>query len=212
MSRRALVTRLAVVAAIVAVFVVVQLVVGLPTLTEVRQFFDDLGWIAPVVFVLLYAASTVFLLPASVLTIGAGTIFGFGPGVALVLVGANLGALAGFVAARWLGRGSVEGVTRDRVRRLDERIGRHGFATVLVARLVPVIPFSTINYAFGLTSVTLRSYLLATVIGIVPGTTVYVAVGAFGFEPGSWPFVVTIVALVVLTAIGYLHSRRSRTT
>lgn len=212
MSRRALIVRIAAVLAVVAVFVVVQVVVGLPTISQIRTFFDDLGWIAPVVFVALYAVATVFALPASVLTIGAGTIFGFGPALVLVLLGANLGAFAAFSGSRWLGRDSVEGVTNDRIRRLDERIGRNGFATVFVARLVPVIPFATINYAFGLTAVTTRAYALATAIGIVPGTAVYVAVGAYGVEPGSWPFIAAIVALLALTAIGYLHARSSRAT
>lgn len=212
MSRRALVVRIVAVLAIVAVLLLVQLEVGLPTITEIRTVFDDLGWIAPVVFVALYAAATVLVLPASVLTIGAGTIFGFGPALVVVLLGANLGALAAFSASRWLGRGAVEGVTNDRIRRLDERIGRNGFVAVLVARLVPVIPFATINYAFGLTAVTPRAYALATAVGIVPGTAVYVAVGAYGVEPGSWPFIAAIVALLALTAIGYLHARSSRTT
>lgn len=210
MSRSRLVARVGVVLVIVAVFVVVQVVVGLPSVPEVRRFFDDLGWIAPVVFIALYVAATVFLLPASVLTIGAGAVFGFWSGLGLVLVGAIIGAAVSFAAARWLGRDSVEGITRDRVRRLDEQIRRNGFVTVLVARLVPVIPFVTINYAFGLTAVTTRAYLLATAIGIVPGTAVYVAVGAYGFRPGSLPFVLAIVALVLLTAVGVVHARRSR--
>jgi uncharacterized membrane protein YdjX (TVP38/TMEM64 family) len=80
---------------------------------------------------------------------------------------------------------------------------------VLVARLVPLLPFSTLNYAFGLTSVTVRSYVLATAVGIVPGTTLYVMVGAYGTRPGSWPFVIAVVGLVLLSGIGFLRSRRS---
>lgn len=211
MSRRDLAVRIAAVLAIVTVFVIVQVAVGLPTVSEIRTFFEDLGWIAPVVFVVLYAMATVFVLPVSVLTVGAGTIFGFGPAMVVVLLGANLGSFAAFSGSRWLGRGSVEGVTNERVRRLDERIGRNGFATVFITRLAPVFPFATTSYALGLTAVTKRAYLLATAIGIVPGTAVYVAVGAYGVEPGSWPFIAAIVALLALTAIGYLHARSSRT-
>lgn len=210
MTRSKLAVRLAAVAAVIAVFLVVRTQIGLPDVAQMRAFFDDLGWIAPVVFVVLYAAITVFLLPASVFTIGAGAVFGFWSGLGLVLTGAILGATIAFAASRWLGRDSVRGLTSERVRWLDEQIGERGFATVFVARLVPVIPFVTINYAFGLTAVAMRSYVLATAIGIVPGTAIYVAVGAYGFSPGSWPFIAAVMGLGALTGIGVVHARRTR--
>lgn len=126
-----------------------------------------------------------------------------------VLLGAVLGASVSFLVARRLGGDVVRRVGSDRVRRLDDSVRAHGFVTVLVARLVPLLPFSTLNYAFGLTSVTVRSYVLATAVGIVPGTTLYVMVGAYGTRPGSWPFVIAVVGLVLLSGIGFLRSRRS---
>lgn len=210
MSRPALAWRIAAVAALIAVYVVVQTQVGLPEGRELRSFFDDLGWIAPVVFIALYAAATVLLLPASLLTVAAGAVFGFWSGIVLVFIGAMIGATVAFSASRWLGRDSVEGISRARVRRLDKRIGEHGFLTVLIARLLPIIPFVTINYVFGLTAVTVRSYAIGTAVGIVPGTALYVAVGSYGFRPGSWPFIAAITGVVLLTIVGTVHARRSR--
>ncbi len=210
MTRRGVILRIVVLMVAVTAFVVFQTQIGLPSASEVRTYFDGLGWIALPVFVLAYGLATLFPVPASVLTIAAGAVFGFWAALGAVWAGAMLGATGGFAGSRWLGRGSVEGVSVAGFRRLDEQIGRRGFLTVFVARLVPVIPFASLNYALGLTSVTLRSYVVATAVGILPGTAVYVAVGAYGFSPGSWPFVIAVVGLVGLAIAGALHARRVR--
>ncbi|WP_372729855.1 TVP38/TMEM64 family protein, partial [Nocardioides sp.] len=89
-------------------------------------------------------------------------------------------------------------------------VGRRGFTTVLVARLIPLVPFSSANYAFGVTSVTWPAYASATAVGILPGTALYVAVGAYGAQPGSWPFILAVVGLVLLSLAGVIRSRVSR--
>ena len=200
--------KLGILVAIVVCAVVLQLVVGLPSQAELRDALDDLGFWGPAVFVAVYVGVNLLPAgPAAVVTIVGGALFGFPAGLALVLVGANLGSLAGFGVSRVLGRSAVEGVDNARVRRVDAQVREHGFATVLVARLIPLVPFSTSNYVFGLTSVRLRHYALATVLGILPGSAVYVAVGAFGSDPGSLPFLLAIAALVLLSLVGLLRKR-----
>ena len=81
---------------------------------------------------------------------------------------------------------------------------------VIVMRLVPVLPFTAIDYAAGLTSVRTRDYAIGTALGIFPGTVSFVALGAYGTSPGSWPFIVAVAALVLLTAGGLLVARRRR--
>lgn len=210
MTRRGMVIRVTALILVIIAFVVFETQVGFPSGVDVRGYFRGLGWIALPAFVAFYAAATLLPLPKAVCTIAGGAVFGFWAGFAVVLVGAIVGSTGAFAGARWLGRDSVRGLTADRVRRLDDQIGRRGFMTVLVTRLVPIIPFTTINYIFGLTAVTPRSYVAATSIGIVPGTAVYVAVGAYGFSPGSWPFAIAVVGVVVLGIVGTVHSRRVR--
>ncbi len=212
MSRRGVVLRVVALVLAIAVFIIIETQIGMPSGHAVRSYFRGLGWTALPAFVVFYSAATLLPLPKSVCTIAGGAIFGFWAGLAVVLVGAIIGSTAAFAGARWLGRNSVRGLTVDRMRRLDDQIGRRGFTTVLVTRLVPVVPFTTINYIFGLTAVTLRSYVIATAIGIVPGTAVYVAVGAYGLSPGSWPFAIAVVGVVVLSIIGVIHARRVRRT
>lgn len=197
--------------ALVALAVVLQLSVGLPSQGELRSTLDGLGaWAVPA-FVAAYAA--VSLLPAgptAVMTVLGGLLLGFGTGLAAVLAAAVLGAVAAFFVSRLLGRDAVRSLTGRRFASLDDRVRDNGFATVLLARLIPLVPFSTANYAFGLTSVSTRSYAAATVLGIVPGSAVYVAVGAFGADPGSPPFLLAIAALVLLTVLGVWRQRRTR--
>lgn len=209
MSRWA-VLRVTALATVVVLLVVAETQLGMPRAEQVREYFGGLGWVALPAFAAFYAGASLLPLPKAVCTIAGGAIFGFWSGLAAVLVGAVVGSTLAFSMARWLGRASVRDLGVERIRRLDTQIGRRGLVAVLVARLVPVVPFTTINYAFGLTSVTLRTYVLATAVGIVPGTAVYVAVGAYGFSPGSWPFLIAVVGLVLLSLVGVVHRRRRR--
>lgn len=207
---RAVWVRLAVLAVFVAAGVVVAVVVGLPEVESLRAGIAAAGPAAPVLFVLLYAVATLAPLPKNVLSTVAGVLFGLVPGVVLVLLAALLGAAGAFGLGRLLGRGAVERFTGARVARVDELLRRRGLLAVIGVRLVPVVPFTAVNYAAGLTAVRIRDYALGTALGIIPGTIAFVALGAYGTSPGSWPFVVAVVALVGLTAGGAVVARRSR--
>ena len=163
-----------------------------------------------VVFMLGYAACTLLVVPKGVLSVAAGLAWGLLPGVALVMVGAVLGATAAFWVGRGLGRDGVTRIVGAHMGRLDELVDRHGVAAIVLVRLIPVIPFTAINYASGLTSIGFGPYLTGTAIGIVPGTIAYVALGAFGTQPTSWQFITAVAALAGLTVIGVVVARHRR--
>ena len=129
---------------------------------------------APVAYAVAYAAATALALPGSILTIVGGAVFGFTWGVILVTIAANVGANAAFGLARGLGRGGIERLIGPRLRGLDRATAAHGFWGLLVLRLVPLVPFNALNFGSGLTAMRWRDYALATALGIVPGTLVYV--------------------------------------
>jgi len=129
---------------------------------------------APAAYVVAYAGATALALPGSILTIVGGAVFGFGWGVVLVTLAANIGANAAFGLARGLGREGIERLIGPRLQGLDRATAAHGFWGLLVLRLVPLVPFNALNFGSGLTAMRWRDYALATVIGIVPGTLVYV--------------------------------------
>src|SRR5262247_1701048 len=139
-----------------------------------------LGPWGPVLFVLLYVVATVLFLPGAILTLGAGFIFGVVRGAILVSIGATLGATAAFLVGRYFARGwvakRIEGNARFRA--IDEAVAREGWKIVGLMRLSPVFPFNLLNYAFGITRVSLRDFALASWIGMLPGTVMYVYVGS----------------------------------
>jgi len=139
---------------------------------------NGLGAWGPVVFVAGYVAACVAFVPGALLTIAAGVIFGLGRGVLCVFAGALLGSTAAFLVSRHLARHAVEKrVAGDpRFAAIDQAIARQGLKIVFLLRLSPVFPFNLLNYALGLTRVSLRDYLLASV-GMIPGTLLYVYYG-----------------------------------
>lgn len=187
---------------------VVALTVDLPSVSEIRAYVESTGPLAPLVFVLLYATVTLAPLPKNVLSAVGGLVFGLGLGSLLTYLAAMLGAVVAFVLGRVLGRSAVERFTGTRVAEVDEMIERNGLVTVLLLRLVPVVPFTAINYTAGLTRLRRRDYLLGTAVGIVPGTVAYVALGSYGTSPLSWPFLTAAGALAVLAVGGALAARR----
>lgn len=139
---------------------------------------NGLGVWGPVAFIAGYVVACVAFIPASLLTLAAGAIFGLVKGVAVVFVAATLAATTAFLISRYLAREALEQRLAGDARfvAIDRAIGVEGFKIVALLRLSPVLPFSLLNYALGLTQVRFTDYLLAS-IGMIPATTLYVYVG-----------------------------------
>jgi uncharacterized membrane protein YdjX (TVP38/TMEM64 family) len=184
---------------------------------------DSLLWIrglgvwAPIAFIALYVAACVLAIPASILTLGGGFLFGFAWGLVYVITGAVLGAVAAFLAGRYIARNwvakKIEG--HEKFKALDEALSREGWKIVLLARLAPIFPYAVLNYGFAVTRVSLWHYTLATAIGIVPAMIAFVYFGSLVTDftelgPGAkmlppaikWGIaVVTVIVTVLLTRI-----------
>lgn len=137
------------------------------------------GWRYPA-FAALYVLATVLLVPGSLLTLAAGAMFGLAAGLATVSLAATLGATAAFLIGRhaardWIARKMAGNAL---FRAVDEAVAREGAKIVLLTRLSPVFPFSLMNYAYGLTRIPLRAYVLASWVGMIPGGLLYVYLGA----------------------------------
>ncbi|MBI1766296.1 MAG: TVP38/TMEM64 family protein [Acidobacteria bacterium] len=182
---------------------------------------EALGVLAPFVVVVAYVALTVLLIPGSALTLGASTIFGFWKGLAIVLAGANLGALCSFLLARTLMREKVAlwAAAHPKFAALDRAIGQNDFKMVFLARLSPVFPFTLLNYLLGLTTVRMVAYILANLFGMLPGTVLYVYLGATAREAlaGSaatgatlWQQALKVVGLLATIAIVIGVTRSAR--
>lgn len=142
---------------------------------RIGEWFDSLGWWAPLAFVLVWIVACVFFLPGLPISIAGGLIFGAVWGTVWTTVGANLGAAAAFLIGRYAARGAVEGLVakNEALRRIDGGVRRHGWRMLLVTRLVPLFPFSIQNYAYGLTDIPFRTYVLVTLPCMLPATIAY---------------------------------------
>ncbi len=140
---------------------------------------DNLGAVGAIAFIVLYIIATVAFLPGSILTLGAGVVFGVVWGSIYVFIGATLGATAAFLVGRYLARGWVAKKIADNKKfaAIDRAVGREGLKIVLLTRLSPVFPFNLLNYAFGITGVSLKDYFIGSV-GMIPGTIMYVYIGS----------------------------------
>lgn len=186
---------------------------GWPDVDLLRTRVEDAGSLGALVYIAGYVLLCLLPVPKAVLTALGGLIFGLWWGALLSWLAALIGANVAFVVGRALGREAVDTLTGGRVERADELLSEHGLGAVVAVRLVPVIPFTAINYSAGLTGVRWRDYALGSALGMLPGSLAYAAIGAWGADP--WGLFAALAGLVALVVIGGLYGRHllgSRTT
>ena len=152
------------------------------------RFLDDVGFWAPVVFMVIYAAGVCLFLPGTLLTGLGAAIFGAYWGFVYVWFGAMAGASIAFWIGRTLGREFAASLIGERLKKYDNAIERNGFATVLYLRLV-YFPFTPMNFGMGLTKVRFWDYFSGTGLGIMVGTFIFTFfIGALKevWTSGNW--------------------------
>ena len=166
---------------VAAALVVVAKYFGLQQgIRRVLQWIHDLGPAAPLAYVAFYAIACVFAIPGSLLTLAGGFLFGIGRGIVFVSIGATLGATLAFLVGRYLLRGwVVEKVGHNpKFQALDDAVAREGWKMVLLMRLCPIFPFGVTNYCLSVSRVTVREYVAASWIGMLPAMLVLVYIGS----------------------------------
>jgi uncharacterized membrane protein YdjX (TVP38/TMEM64 family) len=212
---------------ILIALVIIGLVVAsriFPVGEYLKQLLDGLRGLGPMgylLFILLYIGATVLFIPGSVLTLGAGAVFGLVGGFVAVSIGSTLGAAAAFLVGRFFARDAiarkVEG--NERFAAIDRAVGREGFKIVFLTRLSPIFPFNLLNYAYGLTQVPFWSYVLASWLGMMPGTVLYVYLGTAAGELAgagandsgdTWGLILKLVGLAATIAVTIVITKVAR--
>ena len=165
---------------VVAIAGVLATVPVKPFLTGFLQHVESIGPWGPPLLAAVYSISCVLFVPGTILSLGAGFLFGVVLGTVVVSIGSIIGSTAAFVIGRTMLRDWIKRriAAHPRFRAIDRAVGTQGFKIVLLTRLSPIFPFNFLNYAFGLTSVRLGHYVLASWIGMLPGTVMYVYFGS----------------------------------
>ncbi|MGK0185775.1 MAG: putative membrane protein YdjX (TVP38/TMEM64 family) [Verrucomicrobiales bacterium] len=172
---------------------------------------EQLGFWFPLLFITIYIIATVLFIPASALTLLAGGMFGVGMGSVYVSIASTLGATVAFLLGRHTLRRfikrKIEGSAKFSA--IDDAVANEGWKIVGLTRLSPAFPFALLNYAYGLTKVSLRDYVIASWIGMMPGTVLYVYLGAIGKAaadsqgrtPGEWALLAVGLAATAAVTI-----------
>lgn len=152
--------------------------------SSLEHFVKTSGPLGVIAFIAAYAAAAVLFLPASLLTLAAGYLFGLPAGVAIVSIAATAGATLAFLVSRYVARPYLESQLRGNAKfaKIDAGIAAKGARVVLLLRLSPLFPYSLLNYALGLTKVELLPYAGASWVGMLPGTIAYVYLGTLSKE------------------------------
>ena len=207
---------------IVAVAVVASLMIAarfLPIGEWFQTFLayvESLGFVGRVLFGLVYVAATILFVPGLILTVGSGILFGVVEGTIVVSISSVIGATIAFLLGRYAMRDWVAQRIADNPRfaEVDRGVAESGWKIVGLVRLSPIFPFNLINYAFGITKVSLRDYVLASWIGMLPGTLMYVYIGSVTGDlalflsgererqPGEFAlFIVGLIVTVIVTVM-----------
>ena len=176
---------------------------------QIRAMLSGLGNWAPWAYMAMFAVLPAFFFPVAVLALAGGVAFGLWQGALYTFIGAVVNCSLMFWMARYLGRKQVEELLQKRLdaqwrHRLSKLEGREGFVLLIVLRLIPAVPYNLINYAFGLTGMKYSAYILASALGIIPGTFAFINIGDKSMDitsPGFWIAIGLLMLLLVVTAL-----------
>ncbi|CAL9272777.1 MULTISPECIES: TVP38/TMEM64 family protein [Streptomyces] len=169
------------------------------------------GAAAAVAYAVAYGLCTVAFVPRPLLNLAAGALFGSQLGLASALAGTVLGAGIAFCLGRVLGQEALRPLLRGKwLKAADGQLSRHGFRSMLAARLFPGVPFAAANYCAAVSRMGLLPFLLATALGSIPNTAAYVVAGARASTPTSPAFLIALACIALPGLAGAVVAWRKR--
>ena len=180
---------------------------------QIQEAIGRCGNWAAMAYVGLFTLLPAFFFPVAVLALAGGLLFGLWWGSLYTFLGAILNCTLMFFLARYAGRRQVEQLIQKKLsplwqNRLQNLNSSGGFLLLIILRLIPAVPYNLINYAFGLTAMPFRTYLLASAIGIIPGTLAFLNIGDKALDVTSPDFWIAIGLLGLLLAITALLGKK----
>ncbi len=177
----------------------------------IRKWILSFGIFSPIIYVVLYTIRPLILFPASILSLAAGLAFGVLWGTVYTIIGATLGAIVSFLVAKKFGKNITQKKTSNvRVQKIQSQMEVNGFFYVLLLRLIPLFNFDLISYLAGLSKVKLSHFVLATVIGIIPGTFAYNFLGSSFVGDNKSVIIFAVVVFILISVLPLILSKKVR--
>lgn len=169
-----------------------------------EEFIKSFGMLAPIIFILMFAILPIFFFPVPILALVGGVVFGFVNGSILTFIGAIINCYLMFIISRKYGREYAKKLLKKKLKpKQAEKIFNVSddklMISLVVLRLIPLVPYNLINYGFGLTNISLLKYMLASIFGIIPGTIVFLNFGANVTNIYSKEFLFSAFLVILLT-------------
>jgi len=207
-------TKFIILIAIIAIGILISFQFGLKdkfSVEKIRNFIERAGAWGPLLYMVTYGFTSIIMFPAALLSTASGTIWGPFLGTFYTVIGATISSSIPFLIARLLGRSVAEKMLKkaNKIDMCDRFASNNGFVAVLVMRLIPIFPWDVVNYGSGLCGIRFRDYILATLIGIIPGSFTYNLAGSSLEQPGWIKFILIAVLLAVMVGISRLYKRFS---
>ncbi len=205
-------TRLLKFAIIAAIMLVAAFLMQKIGVSELRELIGEHVLFAPMIYVLCFAILPIFLFPVPVLAVVAGAVFGLFAGSLYTIIGAMINSVLMFYIARFLGFRAVSAFTQNSKSKILKTLGEPGgkFSLILILRLMPLVPYNALNYACGVMNVSLRDYVVATFVGIVPATFIMVNLGEKALDMRSNGFIIACVLMVALVVVSSWGAKKIR--
>ncbi|WP_349407665.1 TVP38/TMEM64 family protein [Pseudalkalibacillus sp. SCS-8] len=208
MGKRKWIKKISIVILIIALFVWLnRTFLDIPP-EEIRNWVMSFGWIAPGVYLVIFAFRPFILFPSSLLGVVGGLAFGFWFGVLLTVIGTTLGAVLSFLAVRKLGISFGKIPSKKKYDGLRKQIDEKGFIILLILRLIPFLHFDFITYLSAVSNIRFRDYLFATILGVIPGSAIYCGIGSSSYSGGNELLLFSIISLIILTSIPILFRKK----
>lgn len=198
---------------ILTIFIVVAsfFIIKYLPLERVRAIIKSGGAFAPLIYILLFSILPIFFFPVPVLALAGGLAFGVWKGSFYTIIGASINCILMYLIAKYIGKEQVDRylekhLSEDVKKRIASKETDIGFY-LFVLRLTPIIPYNLINYMSGLLDIDLKKYIIISILGIMPGTAVYLNMGDKAINYKSKEFVLSVVFMVVLVILANLLTK-----
>ena len=167
---------------------------------NIVKFIKEKRYISVILYLGIYIIKPLLLIiPTSMLALVGGGLFGPIKGFIFTMTGFWIAGTIAFYLARYLGREFVAGILKRKFNKLESIMQKSGFKYLFILRLPPIIPYDPLSYISGLTNISYKDFILASLIGVIPETICYSIIGTSFKSPLSPQFIIPVIVLVLST-------------